>query len=166
MPIASAGTEGLKAIVATTGDVQATYLGSGAGYNDSLFLNGQLIFNNKTTLIGTVFDLGYFLAGSELGFLLAVSDTHMGYFTGAASKNADKHTHARVQTDWMNPGTTLVSFEDLWGGAFNFNDLSFSFASKSPSASLLAFQVPEPGSLALVFTGLICAVIARRRRNI
>lgn len=166
IPIASAGTDGVKAIVASTGQVVATYLGSSAWYNSTLYLNGQSIFNNKATPIGTVFDLGYYVAGTELNFLLAVSDTHMGYFTGAASKNADKHTHARVQADWDTPGTALVSFEDLWGGTFNYNDLSFSFETVGPSLFATSFQVPEPGTWELLATGLICAVIARRRRNL
>jgi len=163
--IASAGTEGVKAIVGITGDVKATYLGSSAGYNDSLLLNGQLIFNNKTTPIGTVVDLGYFLIGTELNFLLTVSDTRMGYFTGAASKNADKHAHARVQSDWDIPGTTLVSFEDLWGGPFNYNDLSFLFQTTSSDSSSLNSQVPEPGSLALVLTALAGVTVVRQRRK-
>jgi hypothetical protein len=58
-------------------------------------------------------------------------------------------------------GTTLVSFEDLYGdpeGINGFNDLSFSFTNT-------AAAVPEPESLALLLAGLGGLAVGLRRRK-
>ena len=82
------------------------------------------------------------------------------FYTGPASRNPDSHTHARVQADWL-PGTTLVSFEDLYTGPFNFNDLSFSFTNTTSGP----VSVPEPNPLVLMLAGIgIVGLMARSRR--
>jgi hypothetical protein len=133
-PIAQPGTEGLEVIVKSTGPVQAIY----QGYNSSLYSNDlylvvdgdpahdKFLFNNKTSPFGSTVPLGSFNAGTKLLFRLHVRDTGKDYFTGAAGRNPDGHTHARAQAEWK-PNETLVSFEDLFNGPFDYNDLSFSF---------------------------------------
>ena len=127
-PIADPGTEGFLVIVSGTSDVVATYQGNSASFSNDLFLvnTGQFIFNNHASAVGSTVDLGAFAPGTELLFKLHVNNTGFDYFTGPASRNPDQHTHARVQNNWQ-PGETLVSFEDLFNGPFDYNDLSFSF---------------------------------------
>jgi len=159
-PIAAPGTEGLSVIVSGTNHVMATYEGNSAAYSDDLLLNGSLIFNNHATPVGTTIDLGSFTPGTELIFQLYVNNTGDSFYTGPASRNPDSHTHARVQADWL-PGTTLVSFEDLYNGPFNFNDLSFSFTNTTSGP----VSVPEPNPLVLMLAGIgIVGLMARSRR--
>jgi len=159
-PIAAPGTEGLSVIVSGTNHVMATYEGNSAAYSDDLLLNGSLIFNNHATPVGTTIDLGSFTPGTELIFQLYVNNTGDSFYTGPASRNPDSHTHARVQADWL-PGTTLVSFEDLYTGPFNFNDLSFSFTNTTSGP----VSVPEPNPLVLMLAGIgIVGLMARSRR--
>jgi hypothetical protein len=89
--------------------------------------NDRFLFNNHTSPVGSIVNLGMFAAGTELMFRLRVKNTNQDYFTGPASRNPDNHVHARVQANWM-PGQALVSFEDLHNGPFHYNDLAFSFA--------------------------------------
>jgi hypothetical protein len=62
-----------------------------------------------------------------------------------------------VQANW-EPNTTLVSFEDLFNGPFDFNDLSFSFTNTVSS-------VPEPATLALFGLGLLGLASAKRKNK-
>lgn len=156
-PIAAAGTEGLSVIVTSTDHVLATYQGNSAQYSNDLYLNGEFIFNNHSTSIGTVVDLGSFEIGTELVFQLHVNDTGNDFYTGAAARNPDGHTHARVQEEW-EPNVTLVSFEDLFNGAFEYNDLSFSFTNTSTTN-----PVPIPGAVWLFGSGLAGLIGLNRR---
>lgn len=158
-PIAPPGSEG-HPVIATGGDVIATYVGNSAGYSNDLFLGSTFIFNNHATPVGTTINLGSFAAGTELVFRLHVNNTGDNFFTGAASRNADNLFHARVQTNYT-PGTTLVSFEDLLGtpeGANGYNDLSFTFSNT-------ASPVPEPETWAMMGLGLGLLGLAARRRK-
>lgn len=138
-PIAGSG-DGLP-VFASGGVVTAKYEGNSAAFSNDLYLeldgsgqpgmdsntgNDLFIFNNHATPVGTTMDLGDFPSGTELVFRLHVNNTGNNFLTGAASRNPDDHIHARVQGEYL-PGTTLVSFEDLFNGPFDFNDLSFSF---------------------------------------
>ncbi|WP_295750232.1 PEP-CTERM sorting domain-containing protein [Undibacterium sp.] len=161
-PIASAGTEGLP-VIASGGEVVATYEGNSAGYSNDLLLNLVFIFNNHATPIGSMMSLGSFAAGTELVFNLFVHNTGDNWYTGAASRNADNLFHARVQQNWK-PGTTLVSFEDLRGtpeGANGYNDLSFSFTNTQSEVP----EVPEPASISLLLAGLALLGLATRRQH-
>jgi len=158
-PIAVVGTEGLP-VIASGGEVIATYEGNSAGFSNDLFLNLQFIFNNHVTPVGTTVNLGTFAAGTELIFRLNVTNTGEDWYTGAASRNIDGLFHARVQENWK-PGTTLVSFEDLNGdpeGIYGFNDLSFSFTNTQTHA------VSESSALALMMIGLGLLGFARRKQ--
>ena len=163
-PIAAPGTEGLSVFVTSPGDVIATYEGNSAAYSDDLWLvnDDEFIFNNHASAVGSAVNLGSFAVGTELIFLLHVNNTGFDYFTGPASRNPDQHIHARVQADYA-PGTTLVSFEDLFNGPFDYNDLSFTFTNTSTAGP----GVPEPASWALMITGfgLMGAAVRRRRRS-
>ena len=73
-PIAAVGTEGLP-VIASGGDVVATYQGNSASYSNDLWLGLEFIFNNHATPVGTTMDLGNFTAGTELVFRLHVNNT-------------------------------------------------------------------------------------------
>lgn len=156
-PIADPGTEGFL-VIASGGDVVATYEGNSASYSNDLYLvnTNTFIFNNHASAVGSTVDLGTFAAGTELLFKLHVNNTGDNFFSGPASRNADNNAHARVQSDWQ-PGVTLVSFEDLLNGPFDYNDLSFSFTNTTNA-------IPEPETYALLLAGLgVVGAIARRR---
>jgi hypothetical protein len=117
--------------VTTSGNVKATYRGNSASYDNRLFLDsptnslGEIFFNHGDA-VGTSKDLGHFNAGDELVFRMHVDNTNNNFFTGSPARNVDKYAHARITYDY-SPTETLVEFEDLLNGPFNYNDLSFSF---------------------------------------
>ncbi len=166
-PIANTG-EGLKVFVTSANPIIATYQGNSAAYSNDLYLEntGQFIFNNHGSAVGSTKDLGSFAIGTELLFRLHVNNTGYDYYTGPASRNPDNHFHARVQTDWM-PNEALVSFEDLFNGPFDYNDLSFSFTNVSGSTAppTGGNVVPEPGTMILVGLGLAAMGLVRRRQK-
>lgn len=140
-PIAAKGTEGYKVIVASMDPIIATFQGNSGSFSNDLYLmldgagnpgddgdfsNDRFIFNNQTAIPGDTEDLGTFTPGTELIFRLDVTNSGDQYYTGPAARNPDNDFHARVQAEWQL-NETLVSFEDLFDGPFDFNDLSFSF---------------------------------------
>lgn len=149
-PIAIAGTEGEPVIVNGTDDVIATYRGNSASYSNDLYFGiqvataNQFVFNNHSSPVGGQVNLGSFPVGTELIFRLYVRNTGYNFYSGAADRNPDNHFHARVQNEWQ-PGETLVSFEDLYNGAFHYNDLSFSFTNTSTSALVCNAGGPYQG---------------------
>ena len=164
-PRANAQVEGALVIVAETGEVTATYQGNSAAYSNDLYLDAPandlgIIFNNHADPVGLTKSLGIFNAGEELLFRLHVNNTGDNFYSGPASRNPDQHAHARVTDNWQ-PGSTLVEFEDLYNGPFNYNDLSFSFT----NVKLNPPDVPEPGTLGLIVPGLAAPLMALRRRK-
>lgn len=165
-PIASPGTEGLSVIVTSTDDIIATYQGNSAAFSNDLFLDSPggpiFLFNNQTSPIGSTLNLGSFDVGVEMIFRLFVNNTGNEFFTGSASRNPDGIAHARVQENWM-PNETLVSFEDLLNGPFNYNDLSFSFTNVGTTTPPPSGNVPEPSGIALLGLGLVGMCFSRRK---
>ncbi len=159
-PIASTG-DGLSVVVSGNDDVIATYQGNSASYSNDLYLvnTGEFIFNNHSSAVGSTVNLGSFAIGTELVFKLFVNNTNTAYFTGSGAANPDSQAHARVQEEW-NPGETLVSFEDLFNGPFDFNDLSFSFTNTDTSTPI---KVPEPAPFTLFVIGLISLLWFRKK---
>jgi len=169
------GGDGWHVFVNTGGPVTATYQGSGADFNNDLYLmldrsgkpgndgnlaNDLLIFNNHSTPVGGTKNLGTFSGGTELMFRLHVNTTGDDFFTGPRSSNPDGEFHARVQDNWL-PDTTLVSFEDRYNSFDrNFNDLSSSY-----SNTVAAIPEPESYAMFLVGLGAIGAIARRGRRN-
>jgi hypothetical protein len=133
--------------------------GFGQPGDDGVLANDLFIFNNHSSSVGATKNLGAFTLGTELEFRLFVNNTGDNFFTGPASRNPGQHAHARVQANW-EPNTTLVSFEDLLNGPFDYNDLSFSFTNTSP---IQQEAVPEPATLGLLASGLATLVTRRRR---
>lgn len=169
-PIASTGA-GLAVVAGSTETIVATYQGTSASYSDDLYLvtndgiadNDIFLFNNQNSAIGSTVDLGTFAVGTELTFRLYVNDTNNDFFSGEASLNPDDHAHARVQQNWET-NTTLLSFEDLFGGPYHYDDLSFSFTNTvaaTPVATDTA--VPEPASMLLFGLALVVLATGRRR---
>ena len=173
-PVPQEGTEGFRVFVNSAGPVTATYQGSGADFNNDLYLmldaslkpgndgnpsNDVLIFNNHSTPVGETRNLGTFSGGTELMFRLHVNTTGDDFFTGPASGNPDGEFHARAQGNWL-PDTTLVSFEDRYNSFDrNFNDFSSSFSNTTAA-------IPEPESYAMLLVGLgVIGAIARRGRK-
>ncbi len=90
-------TIGQAIIVATSGNVIATYVGADALGISALYLVGsdELIFSNDGSFLpGANKNLGYFEAGTELVFRLQTTfnDDHE-YFSGLASRNYDGFAH-------------------------------------------------------------------------
>lgn len=143
---------GAPLIVASDGDVVATYLGHSAGFSSDLYLDSPanalgIIFNNHASPVGSMVNLGPFTAGTELVLRIHVNDTGDDFFTGLASRNPDNVFHAVVD-DAFGPNTTYVGFEDLLGGGdLDYDDLRFSFSNTRSS-------VPEPATLLLLGSGL------------
>ncbi len=165
-PIALPGTEGFKVFVTSTDDIIATYQGNSAAYSNDLYLanSGEFLFNNHASAVGSTVNLGSFAIGTELIFRLHVNNTGYDFFTGPADRNPDGFTHARVQSDWATD-EALVSFEDLFNGAFEFNDLSFSFTNTKGSV-VPPPAVPEPATWTMMLGGFMLAGTAMRRRKV
>ncbi len=155
--ITEIGTKGQPVRASSTNDIVATYQGNSAWYSNDLYLetsNGDSIFlfNNHSSPVRSTINLGSFSIGTELIFRLHVNNTGNDFFTGLAERNSDGNFHALVQENWQQ-NETLVSFEDLLNGPFDFNDLSFSFTNVDTS-TLPPSAVPIPASIWLFGSSL------------
>jgi hypothetical protein len=159
---------GGQLVVASAGqDVIAQFLGSDAGYYDSLYsylyFGGASPIFGKQTPSGTEVNLGSFNAGTELDFRMYVSNTGLSYFTGDAQRNPDGLAHALTVTSFdASTGTyvTTVGLEDLYnGGDRDYNDLSFRLFNV-----IDPLRIPEPATLALLGLGLTGIGFQQRRR--
>jgi hypothetical protein len=102
--------------------------GSGNPGDDGNPANDRFIFNNHASPVGSTVNLRSFPAGTKLLFRMHVNGT------GEADFYRTGQPHARAQANWK-PNETLVSFEDLLNGLFDYNDLSFSFVSTTATAA-------------------------------
>jgi hypothetical protein len=150
-------------VIATGGDVTATFIAGSGAYWDYLYLNtvvagnpnysnagggsgetSNFIFVNHGSVAGQTVDLGSFPAGTELIFHV-VADTssmnfgpgpYLDWYTGDATRNADGFCHAWVDAAYTGPyGGTAVGFEDLFGlGDAGYEDLIYTFSNVTSSA--------------------------------
>jgi hypothetical protein len=150
-------------VIATGGEVTATFITGSGCYYDYLYLDTlaagnpnysnpgggsgetpNFIFVNHGSVPGQVVSLGSFPAGTELIFHV-VADTscsgfgpgpYLDWYTGPASRNADGFCHAWVDAAYTGPyGGTAVGFEDLAGlGDAGFEDLIYTFSNVTSSA--------------------------------
>ena len=158
----AAAVIGAPIIVATTGNVTATFQGQTAGYDSILFLKSPVsidyIFHNHLSPVGTTFDLGTFAAGTELVFGIEVLTTGDVFFSGDASRNDDGIFHNQVDGDKI-PGATFVGFEDIFGGGDkDYDDNNFSFTNTRVGA------VPEAGATLPLLAGVLGMMGAAVRR--
>jgi hypothetical protein len=155
-------------LVASDGNVHAGFLGSDAGYYNTLFLDSPddfgttELFNKYSPLDGSLIDLGFYKTGTELIFRLDVHNTQLSFFTGAANRNPDDLAHAMATTSILDGlYVTTVSFEDLLGGGdLDYNDFTFVLTNVLDPA-----PVPEPSALLLLSLGLCTMGASRLRRR-
>ncbi len=182
----AAPVPGSRILVASDGDVIATYIKSGSIFFNDLYLetpaNGLgIIFESDDcmellpgdprlatcstgTPDGTQVNLGFFTAGTELVFRLEALDVPgdpfpsftYQWFSGDGSQNSDGLAHALVIDTGGN--TAYVGFDDTpFNGDENFADMQFMLSNVS--------VVPLPAALPLLAGGLgLLVPIARRRR--
>ena len=101
---------GGRMLVANDGYVTAEFLGSDAGYFNSLYLESpvagaRFIFDRRAPLDQGPISLGEFSAGTELIFRLDVRNTGLSFFTGDADRNDDGLAHALATTIVDEAGT-------------------------------------------------------------
>jgi len=155
-PILEEPILGGRILVAKSGEVTATFLGSDAGYFNTLYLQtpdnslGRIF--DKNTDVGNTVSLGIFAADTELLFRLHVHNTGFNFFTGDADRNPDGLPHALALTNFDELSGlyfTDIGFEDLYGGGDKDNN-DFVFRVTNAIDPL----VPEPATLALMGLGL------------
>jgi len=183
VPYAGQGSPVIGAsVIATGGEVIATYLTGSGLYDDYLYLaspanphqnanpalvGGNWIFLNHGSVTGDQVDLGNFAAGTELIFNVLAGPNvglDLNWYTGPASRNADGYAHAWVDAAYTGPyGGTAVGFEDLAGlGDAGFEDLRYTFSNVKSDTT----AVPEPGTFLLLGVGLAGAGLLRRKIRI
>jgi hypothetical protein len=150
-------------VIATGGDVTATFITGSGFYWDYLYVEPVLagnpnygspgggtgetsnfIFVNHSSVPGQTVDLGSFPAGTELIFHV-VADTsgmnfgpgpYLDFYTGPASRNGDGDCHAWVDAAYTGPyGGTAIGFEDTFGIAdTGYEDILYTFSNVTSSA--------------------------------
>jgi hypothetical protein len=120
------------------------------------------LVNNQVTPVGTVVDLGSFVAGSELIFQVVNETTKTTFYSGSDSfMDPDGVTHFDVQSSSGN--STTVGVEDLDAAQhsdYDYNDVVYTFSGVSTGTP----TVPETSATLWLFgMGLgVLGVFARR----
>ncbi len=155
----------------STGDIMGYFYGASAGGVDYVRIldvtSGNVsdwYFNNQTTPVGTSQSFGHADLGDTL--VIELASDPLGstpIFASDPSYSADGINHAYVTTFSGNgtiPPGLFVGMEDLPNGSsdLDYNDDTFVFT------TFTASSVPEPGSIALLGTGVLAAAGLIRRR--
>lgn len=152
-----------QTLIATGGHVRLYYAGWSAADLDLLVNGVTVIFDNQTSPLGAVYDLGIFAAGTVLTFELKNITTGVTYYTGPASGNPDNAVHAAYAPWTANSAIPVngmfIGMEDLSAGGtdWDFNDLMAVVNGAVPT--------PEPVTLMLVGSSLIAIGLVRRRQR-
>ena len=162
---------------ASNGDVIAYFAGSNTAGNDFVRLfdvtsntAGAWTLGSGSSTVGQAFNLGHVNQGDVLVFQL-INYALMNPMTGtypllasdpAYSDDALNHTYVTGASASGNiPAGTFIAFEDYLGGYdFDYNDDTFVVTNLTTTAA----SAPEPGSFALLGTGLLAGASALRRR--
>ena len=153
----------------STGTVTAYFMGSTAGYENTLGLlvngvdTGINGLNDHTSVVGDslVFNV---TAGDVLTFYIKVTSPALTWYSDA-SLNSDGVNHI-YSTSFSGssavPAGTYIAFEDLQGGGdLNYFDETFAFTNVATTST-----VPEPANMALLMAGLgLLGFMAKRRQR-
>jgi hypothetical protein len=167
------GSENLQTYsftAASTGDLIASFAGTGAAYEQQLGVlingvsSGLIGLNNHTSAIGASFNLGHVQAGDTLTFFDVITGGATWYSNAALNFDGGNHIFSKVvsagEAFASSPAGTYVAFEDLTFpfSDFNYFDQTFVFT--------VASAVPEPSAWAMMILGFLgVGFMAYRRRN-
>lgn len=142
-----------NSIVSTFGGpLQITFVSKTAAFSSDLVFNGATLFNNQAAAPGFTTTVAGPAAGAPIDFSISVLTSGNTFFTGLGALNVDGLVHALLLLN--ADGSITVGFEDILGGGdLDFDDLVFTVA-----------EVPLPGALMLMLTGLAGFGFARRRK--
>ena len=162
----------------TSGDEVGYFYGATAGYTNwiGVWVNGTQLggwaLDNHTSQVGDWVDFGHVNAGDTIVFALKANG---GSYVVSSDPTMNKDGINHVYTTAFPGGTkngvkipagTLVAFEDLMypHSDLNYNDEDVVFSNLTATFDP-AVVTPEPGSLALLGTGLAAVSLGLVRRK-